>query len=104
VLNNLTLTKSGINLNLTWTAPCGSCTTTAYGVYRGTLPFSTYNHASLSCSVSSTSFSTPQDISSYYFLVVPLNATNEGSYGTSSSGSQRPQAAIPCHPQNTNSC
>ncbi|OGF67360.1 MAG: hypothetical protein A2Y62_06220 [Candidatus Fischerbacteria bacterium RBG_13_37_8] len=104
VLSNLNVAKSGANLNLTWVAPGGTCTTTGYGVYRGTLPLTAYNHASLSCAVTGTSFSTAQDTGSYYFLVVPLNTTNEGSYGTDSAGSQIPPASTPCKPQLLTAC
>ncbi|OGF67454.1 MAG: hypothetical protein A2Y62_14235 [Candidatus Fischerbacteria bacterium RBG_13_37_8] len=103
VLNNLTVAKSGANLSLAWTPPGGTCTVTGYGVYRGTLPIAAYTHSSLSCTAS-TPYSTPQDTGSYYFLVVPQNSTNEGSYGLDSSGAQIPAAATPCHPQNTSPC
>ncbi|OGF62576.1 MAG: hypothetical protein A2Y62_11735 [Candidatus Fischerbacteria bacterium RBG_13_37_8] len=103
VLNNLTIAKSGNNLLLNWTPPGGTCIVTGYGVYRGTLPLSAYNHASLSCTASAP-YSTPQDTGSYYFLVVPQNSTNEGSYGLDSSSAQIPAASSPCHPQDLTAC
>jgi hypothetical protein len=104
VLNNLTIAKSGTNLQLNWTAPGGTCEVTKYGVYRGTLPWSGYNHAIVNCNVTGTSFTTAQDTGSYYFLVVPQNSANEGSYGTSSNGNQIPPASTACAPQNTTAC
>ena len=104
VLNTLTVAKSGTNVLLTWTAPGGTCNTVEYGVYRGTLPLTAYNHASLSCAVTTTSYSTSAGTSSYYYLVVPQNTTNEGSYGNNSSGSQIPAASSPCHAQDTTPC
>ncbi len=96
VLNNLTISKSGTSLNLSWQAPGGTCDTTKYGVYRGTLPLTSYNHAYLDCNVNSTSFSTSQDTGSYYFLVVPQNSSSEGSYGHKSNGDEIDRAASPC--------
>ncbi|OGF63648.1 MAG: hypothetical protein A2Y62_02025 [Candidatus Fischerbacteria bacterium RBG_13_37_8] len=104
VLNNLTVAKSGANLNLAWTAPGGTCVPTGYGLYRGALPFTVYNHASLNCAITGTSTSTAQDTGSYYYLVVPLNASNEGSYGVDSSNVERPQGTTPCHAQDLTSC
>jgi hypothetical protein len=49
--------------------------------------------------VTTVPFITPQDTGSYYFLVVPLNSDLEGQYGQSSSGTQIPQGANPCKPQ-----
>jgi hypothetical protein len=106
VLNNLTVAKSGTNLNLNWSDPLSPCTVTGYGLYRGTLPWSGYNHASVNCTITSTSTSTPQQSGSNYYLIVPLNssASREGSYGTSSSGSERPQGSSPCNTQDLTSC
>ena len=104
VPNVLTVVKSGTNLNLTWTAP-PICTPSGYGLYRGTLPWTAYNHASIDCSITGTSTSTPSDTASYYYLIVPLTSTAEGSYGTSSSATERPQGSSPCRTiQDLNPC
>ncbi len=50
---------------------------------------------------------TPQDIGSYYYLVVPINAVNEGSYGNSFDGSnwdEIPVGQPACNPQNLDPC
>jgi Immune inhibitor A-like, MAM domain len=104
VLNNFTVVKSGTNLNLSWSAPGGTCLVTGYGLYRGTLPWTGYNHAMLSCAIATTSTTTPQQAGSNYYLIVPLNSTNEGSYGTDSAGIQRPQGSSPCHAQSLTAC
>jgi len=104
VLNTLLAAKSGTNIALSWLAPGGTCSPTAYGLYRGTLPWTTYNHASVTCGIASTSYSTPSGTGSYYYLIVPLNATNEGSYGRASSGSEIPQGSSPCLTQSLTVC
>ena len=105
VLNNLTVAKSGTNLNLAWIAPSSPCVPTGYGLYRGTLPWTGYNHASVSCSITTTSTSTAAGAGSYYYLIVPTTATAEGSYGTASSSSQIPAGTSPCRTtQDTNAC
>ncbi len=108
VLNNLTVAKSGTNLILTWQAVGGTCTVTGYELYRGTLnPTGSfaYNHDDLNCNISTTNTTISQDTGSYYYLIVPKNTTNEGSYGLNSSGGQIPQATTtPCASQNTDPC
>ena len=104
VKNYLTMSKSGTNLSLSWQVPGGTCQVTGYGVYRGILPWTAYNYASLTCAATGTTYSTPQDTGSYYFVVVPNNSTTEGSYGKASSGTERPVAATPCRTQNLTIC
>jgi fibronectin type 3 domain-containing protein len=104
VLNNLTVSKSGSNIVLNWQAPGGTCSVTGYGIYRGQLPWTQYNHASLDCSVSSTSYTDTTASNSHYYLVVPLNNTNEGTYGTDSGNNPRPVGSNPCKPQDTTNC
>jgi hypothetical protein len=105
VLNTLAVSKSGTNLSLNWTVPGGTCQITGYGLYRGTLPWTAYNHASVSCAITAPPTITPQDTGSYYYLIVPNNATAEGSYGTASSGTQIPVGTSPCRAtQNINPC
>ncbi|OGF68079.1 MAG: hypothetical protein A2Y62_19690 [Candidatus Fischerbacteria bacterium RBG_13_37_8] len=104
VLNTLTVNKVSGNPVLNWTAPGGSCTVTAYGVYRGSLPFTAYNHTQLNCNVAGTTHTDSSATNSYYYLVVPNNAADEGSYGLDSAGSQIPQASSPCKTQNLTAC
>ena len=104
VLNDLTVTKSSGNPLLNWTAVGGTCTVTGYGIYRGALPWTAYNHASINCATAGTTYTDSTATNSYYYLVVPYNATNEGTYGTDSSNTQRPVGSSPCKSQNTTSC
>jgi len=108
VSNSLTISKSGVNLILTWTAPDGTCNTNAYGVYRGSLPINgSYTHSFLNCSVSETTYTDTDATGSHYYLIAPNNISSEGSYGTSFNGStwqEIPQAETPCNTQNTNEC
>ena len=104
VLNSLMLTKSGSNPILNWEPVGGTCTSTGYGIYRGALPFSNYDHASLDCTISATTYTDALASDSYYYLVVPNNSSEEGSYGTDSSGTERPQGSSPCRIQNLHTC
>jgi len=104
VQSNLTVEKSEAQVVLKWSVPGGTCTVTGYGVYRGTLPWTMYNHAQLNCIVTGTTYTDASATLSYYYLVVPLNSSKEGSYGTDSSGSERPQALSPCLSQDLTAC
>ena len=104
VLDTLLATKSSTNIALTWQAPGGTCVPTGYGLYRGTLPWTGYNHASVTCGIAATSYSTPQGTGSYYYLIVPATAANEGSYGRASSGSEISQGTSPCLTQSLTVC
>jgi hypothetical protein len=104
VTNTLFVNKSGANLALNWTAPGAPCITSNFGVYRGALPWSSYNHASLTCTTGSTAYSTPAGSGSYYYLVVAQNSSKEGSYGTDSASTQRPPGISPCLPQQLGPC
>lgn len=73
-----------------------------YALYEGTL-LSWYSHSPKTCNyISGTDF-TPQAADSYY-LVVPINANDEGSYGTNSSGTERPQGTGACRPTQALAC
>ncbi len=91
----LSISKSGANAHLAWGA---ACVTDAndYAIYRGALG-SWYSHSSVVCT---TGGATSADVAygggNEYYLVVPINGTLEGSYGTNSSGAQIPPAAAPC--------
>lgn len=95
----LSVTKAGDDPYLSWTAPSGSCTPTGYGVYRGTLPIASYDHSSLDCTVTDLVYEDLSSGDNQYYLVVPLNLTLEGSYGTASDGTEIPPGAAPCRPR-----
>jgi hypothetical protein len=103
--NPLMISKSGSHLYITWDAPGGSCITSDYSIYRGSLPWMTYNHAPLQCSTGGlTNALIDADSGSYYYLVVAKNSSNEGSYGLDSSHIQRPAASSPCLVQDIGTC
>jgi V8-like Glu-specific endopeptidase len=107
VLNSLRISKSGNYLNLNWTPPGGTCEVSGYGIYRGTLPITSsndYDHAYLACNYANTSYQTNIGSENYYFLVVPSNASNEGSYGKDSNGNEIPNAQNPCKSQMLTNC
>ncbi len=107
VMNNLFISKSGQYLNLTWSAPGGTCEVTGYGIYRGTLPItssSDYDHNYLECNHSSTNYQTNLDTGSYYYLIVPSNNSNEGSYGKNSNGGEIPASQTACKSQSLMQC
>jgi len=101
----LTLQKAGTNLALSWSAPGGTCIPTDYGIYRGTI--GTYpSHTQFQCSTGGTTNATiAADTGSYYYLVVARTATEEGSYGKNSSGTERARGTSTCvATSNINSC
>ncbi len=104
ILNTLKLSKSGNNIVLNWNQPDGSCSPIAYGIYRGSLPWITYNHASLYCDVTGLNYTDNSATGSYYYLVVPRTNSFEGSYGYNSNYEQRPIGTNSCKPPNTQSC
>jgi len=75
-----------------------------YAVYQGAIGDFT-SHESLLCSTggATTQTLTPGS-GSVYFLVVPNNGTNEGSYGVRTGGTQRTPATAGCLPQSFESC
>jgi hypothetical protein len=105
VLNNLKVTKTSGNPVLSWTAVTGTCTVVGYEIYRGSLPWTAYNHASLNCATTVLTYTDSSATNSYYYLVVPYNASYEGSYGTQfPAGTERPQGSSPCRTQNLTVC
>ena len=101
----LTISKSGANLSLNWGAPGGTCVTQDYGIYRGSLPWTSYNHSSVVCTTGgANSASITSDTGSYYYLIVAQSNSKEGSYGLDSANVQRPATLIPCYSQEIGNC
>ena len=93
------------SLELTWDLPCNDAAVPNqdYAIYQGTLG-DWDNMTSLSCSTGKArSFLTETDEDNIFWLVVPQNSANEGSYGQSSQGERLP-AAVPCKPQAVATC
>ncbi len=103
----LLIQKDGAYLILTWGATNASCDTSNYAIYRGIIqsPFA-YNHSYFSCNAGlDLQESIPAESLSYYYLIVALSESSEGSYGKSSSGIERPQGSSKClNNQNNNTC
>ena len=98
----LTVTRTAFfSERIRWGASC-STPNTAYAVYLGTLGDFT-SHEQHTCSTPGLSLNVNMPNDSYV-LVVPLTDGVEGSYGTDSEGSERPQAVEPCLPQRVAAC
>jgi hypothetical protein len=91
----LTVARAGPEIALSWGASCVA-SDTDYEIYEGAVGDFT-SHTSKLCTTSTATAATfvPAAGSSYY-LVVPRNADREGSYGSNSTGVQRPQGAAAC--------
>lgn len=100
-VSGLRVTKeAGGELELSWEPDCGGGA--VYSVYRGDLAQGLGSLAPESgqCAVAGTAATIPLGPGSGdFFLVVPNTGTWEGSYGSSSAGAPRPQAADACLPQ-----
>jgi hypothetical protein len=99
----LTLTRTGGDLELSWSASCIS-SDTDFAVYEGTLGDFT-SHAPGPCSTggSTTAVLQPGPGSTYY-LVVPHNTIWEGSHGYRGDGTERPRGASVCFSQAAGVC
>jgi hypothetical protein len=84
-------------LPLAWGASC-SPTDTTYSVYEGTLGGSFDDHLPKNCNTGGTTANILPGSGNHYYVVVPRDDSNEGSYGLDSAGNQRPPAAATCRP------
>lgn len=101
----LTMTRGAAGtLDLFWGASC-SATDTTYSVYEGTMaPAWSYNHLPKNCDTGGTMANVSPSGGNTYYLVVPRDATNEGSYGVSSDLVPRPPAIATCRPPVAATC
>jgi hypothetical protein len=93
------------SLILSWGLPCNAASVPNqdYAVYRGSLGDWT-NLTNITCTTGrARSWLTETEDVNLFWLVVPQNSANEGSYGQSSFG-ERAAAAAPCKPQAVGSC
>jgi subtilisin-like proprotein convertase family protein len=99
----LTVAANGSNLTLAWGTSC-SATGIDYAIYQGTVG-NYYSHASKFCTTQGLLTKTfPADPGNLYFLVVPVSADREGSYGTHTALIERPVGTLECKPQLVGSC
>jgi hypothetical protein len=88
------------DLTLVWSASCSEGAVD-YGIYEGTIG-TWFSHTTKDCHDNPPALTeevTPAAGSNYY-LVVPLNDAEEGSYGLATSG-ERPVGALQCQPTQT---
>jgi hypothetical protein len=88
---------------LSWGPSCAAADPD-YAVYGGTIgDFA--GHEPISCSTSgSTTWTLPAADPTSFYLVVPRDASNEGSYGLDSDGLERSPSALACAAQSLGSC
>ena len=100
----LTVSKgAGDTIALAWGASCVAADAD-YAVYEGTLG-SFASHAPRACSTGgATSFGLTPAAGPTYYLVVPVHADREGSYGTDSANAERPQGIGACAPRTLRTC
>lgn len=93
----LTLGKAGGGtLAMSWGGSCLAADTD-YEVYEGTIGGTFTSHVPRLCTTGgATVASLVPGPSAAYYLIVPRNASREGSYGSGSSGSPRPASAAAC--------
>jgi hypothetical protein len=88
--------KAGANITVTWSTSC-SQGADDYEIYEGTIG-TWYSHTSKVCTDTAhdlTETFAPA-VASDYYLVVPRNAVEEGSYGANSGGVDRPVGIAQC--------
>lgn len=92
------------HLDFSWGASCNPGVTD-YAISVGNLT-TLYNHDHDVCTTGGATSATREYTgTNIYFIIVPLTATMEGSYGVNSSNVERPVAATPCHAtQSTEIC
>jgi hypothetical protein len=100
----LRLTRLGSGqVRLEWSPSCAS-EDSNYAVYRGTLGGFT-THTPMTCSTGgATTVTISPGAGNRYYLVVPLNDTQEGSYGRDGTGAERQPSASPCRPEQAIAC
>jgi len=94
-VGSATVTYAGGMLTLTWDPSCSGAATD-YAVYVGTIGDWT-SHMPYSCTTGGAmSMIMPAGSGNEYFLIVPLDANAEGSYGIDSEGGERLPSAGAC--------
>jgi hypothetical protein len=100
----LTIAKgAGDAIALAWGASCVAADAD-YAVYEGSLGSFT-SHAPRTCSTGGAlSLSLVPDAGDRYYLIVPVHADREGSYGTDGTGAERSPGMGACAPQTVHAC
>ncbi len=103
--STFTIVKAGGGVTMTWPAS-SSCNPadSDYAIYEGTLGNFT-SHVPVTCATAPAhSWNFTPAPGNRYFLLVPINAVREGSYGLKAGGVERPVSASACKPQSIVSC
>ena len=92
------------DLELSWGPSCLAVDLN-YEIYEGSLD-GMYDHEPLFCTTEgqTTKVVEPAHGHDTYYLVVPTNASHEGSYGLDGDGQQRPYSTLPCRRQTIVPC
>ena len=91
----LRASKNGGNVILSWGSSCSDAAAD-YTIHEGTLG-TWYSHEAVACTTNRvTSATVTPGAGRRYFLVVPVTADAEGSYGLSSAGVERPKSPVGC--------
>ena len=104
VLGGLQVDKTAAGeVVLTWGASCLT-TDTDYEIYEGRLgDFTSHEPAFCSTAGQTTKTFAPFD-GGWYYLVIPTNGVEEGSYGTDSASAERPRGSSVCLAQTLGVC
>jgi hypothetical protein len=95
--------SAGGDLTLSWGVSCAP-SDSDYEVYEGIIG-SYYSHTARLCSTGgATTITFSPAGPNRYYLVVPRNVQREGSYGTSSTGAERPAPPSACLIQQLDAC
>ncbi len=103
--NTLLLSKlDGDELLLGWNPSCAPGDTD-YEIYEGSIDLGFESHIPKLCSTAGAmTVAVTAAAGSTYYLVVPRNAFNEGSYGLRGDGSERPRGPAACNEQTLGAC
>ena len=100
---SLLASKAGGSATLSWASSC-SASAADYAIYQGTIG-SWYNHSMKFCTTQGLLTKTfSMDAGNLYWLVVPLGADREGSYGKRTGGIEIPGGLAQCKPQLVGGC
>ena len=104
VPDSLTVAKGpGESLSLSWGASCSSADAD-YAVYEGSLGSFAARVPRTCTTAGAQNYNLTPAAGDAYYLIVPVHADREGSYGTDGTGAERPQAAGACAAQTVHVC
>ena len=100
--NPLFVDRAGSDITLTWDTSCGLGSD--YAIYEGVVGDFT-SQLPLACTTSGlTTATVTPGAGNRFYLIVPLDGGEEGSYGVNGAGAERPASGSACAPQSIGSC